>query len=102
MKTLWSTGAAVLLGVSILPLTAQAAMMDTSQLQPYIGGQLSSQHLKYDDSSESDAVNFGTASLQAGVNMNSFLAVEGRFGKSFNNYEENGYRLELKDYYGIY
>lgn len=58
--------------------------------------------MKDNDSSDPEAVNLGTASVQAGVNINSFLAVEGRFGKSFNNYENNGYRLELKDYYGIY
>lgn len=103
MNKFWGASAtALLLVASTLPCTAQAAMMGMPKLQPYMGAQLSSQHVKYDDSSESNAVNFGTASLQAGVNINSFLAVEGRFGKSFNNYEENSYRLELKDYYGIY
>ncbi|CAG9295519.1 porin family protein [Celerinatantimonas diazotrophica] len=102
MKKLWGDSAKALLLASILPLTAQAAMLEMPELQPYIGGQLSSQHLKYDDSSESDAVNFGTASLQAGVNINPFLAVEGRLGKSFNNNQDNGYRMKLKDYYGIY
>ncbi|MFM2486104.1 porin family protein [Celerinatantimonas yamalensis] len=86
---------ALMLGA--FPVAANAAWSDI-QPQPYVGVQLSSQHLK----DSSDSLNFGTVTLLTGVNINSFLALEARYGKSFNDNEINGVKLSIQSYYGAY
>ncbi|CAG8999970.1 MAG: hypothetical protein CENE_01953 [Candidatus Celerinatantimonas neptuna] len=63
-----------------LPMVAHAASFKLDP-HPYVGVNVSRQHVNIDGVKP----NIGIASLQVGVNLNSYLALEARAGHSFKN-----------------
>lgn len=71
--------------------------------EPYVGMQLASQHAKVKwDSGYHDSGTFGSAAVVAGANVTSFLAIEGRYGKSFDDLDVDDVKVKIKHFYGAY
>lgn len=70
--------------------------------EPYVGGQLASQHLNVKSYGSHNSGTFGSAALVVGANINAFMAIEARYGRSFNNIDIDGEDVKFKRYYGGY